>query len=68
LTKIRNFATICLVALLVVYCGAALLTSVYTTVNAEESTFSGSVLLSRKSATRPGFIALGDPINDPRPH
>ena len=68
MTKIRNFAIVCLVAIFVVYCGIAVFASVCTTVNAKESVPFGQVLLSKNSATKPGLIALGDPISDPRPH
>ena len=66
--KIRNLAIVCLVALFVFYCGTAVFASVYTIANTEESVSLGLVLSSKNSTTRPGFIALGDPINDPRPH
>ena len=68
MTRIRNFAIVCLVALFVVYCGISMFESVYTTINAKESVSLGVVLLSRNSTMRLGFIAMGDPIDDPRPH
>jgi len=68
LVKIRNLAIVCLAALLLVYCGTTLLTLVYAPSNADESVVLSPRLLSKNSGTRPGFIALGDPIVDPRPH
>lgn len=69
LTKIRKLAMICLVTLLVVYCGVTLFTSVSIAVNAKENMLLDLLSLSKKPATKPyPIIPLGDPINDPRPH
>ena len=66
--RTRNLAIACLVALLVVYCGMTLFASACNAVNPSESVLLGLKFCPKNSATDPGFDALGDPIDDPRPH
>lgn len=68
--KIRSLAIVCLAALLIVCCGITSFAtaSVYIVVNAQNRAPLDMVLSSRNSANRLGLIALGDPIDDPRPH
>lgn len=66
--KIRNLGIVCLAALLVVYLGVTLFTSVYTAVNTRESTLLDPMLFSENLGIKQSFVPLGDPIVDPRPH
>ena len=66
--KFRNLAIACLVVLFVVYCGTAVLAPVCTSVSITEGELSSVPLFLKNSSVKPGPIALGDPIIDPRPH